>query len=112
MWGIVAGALFAVVCTILKKKLPEPYSSVIPNPVAFGLGFLSPSLIPQAIMFSCGGILSALWQRFGSSSHALYMVVVSAGMIAGEGVGGILVAVMLIAGSTTIYCVGIPDGYC
>jgi uncharacterized oligopeptide transporter (OPT) family protein len=106
-WGILAGILM-----LLKHKIPKKYAKFVPNPVALGVGFMTPAIIPLAIMFFFGALISHFWQKYSESSFELYMIVISAGMVGGEGVGGIVNAVLTISGVEGIWCGGIPEGYC
>jgi OPT family oligopeptide transporter len=112
LWSVLAGALLAIILTLMKYHLPEKYSKYVPNAVALGIGFLTPSIIPQSIMFFLGALIALAWDKFSPATCALYLAVVSAGMIGGEGVGGITNAVIVVAGVEGTFCGGLPEGYC
>ena len=76
----------------------------MPNWNAVGLAFVIPQVfIPIAMAF--GATINWLWMRRSPSSFDMYMFPVAAGLLAGEGLGGVFGAVLAIAnvdGSSTL----------
>lgn len=92
----------------------EKYRDYLPNWGAIALSFVLPNpVFTTAAMF--GAIVAWLWRKWKLSSFELYGYAVAAGFIAGEGLGGVVGAVLQIAGvsgdvlGTTAGC---PAGYC
>jgi len=70
---------------------------MLPSTIAIGVSFiLNATTYPLAM--GMGATVAWLWQKFDADSHAMYMYAVAAGFIAGEGMGGIVTAVLQIAG--------------
>lgn len=87
------------------------YRVYVPNFMAFGIMMVVPSpSIGVAIL--TGGIIAYTWQRFWFQIHEQYLSSVVAGMIAGEGIGGVINAIIAIAGVTAGTGIGCPAGSC
>ncbi|OCH94855.1 OPT oligopeptide transporter [Obba rivulosa] len=107
----------AIVTTILKYRYAPPEKHHwFPNWNAIGIAMILGPLCtyPMAMMF--GSIIALVWRRYWPASAMMYCYAVAAGMIAGEGLGGILNAVLQIAGVSGAVrgtSVGCPMGvYC
>ncbi len=89
---------FCVAAGVLAAALPivahlhPTWRGFLPSAVAFGIGlYLSPYwTIPRFL----GAVIQVLWQRFAPVSHNRYMIVVASGLVLGEGVLAIIVALM------------------
>ncbi|KAH7169905.1 OPT oligopeptide transporter protein-domain-containing protein [Dactylonectria macrodidyma] len=108
-------AVFANVVTVLKHFTfvgsREKYRDYLPNFMAFGTMMVVPlPCIGTAVMI--GAIISLLWQKFWCSSWDNYLFSVIAGMISGEGIGGIFNAILAIAGVSTQTGIGCPANMC
>ncbi|KAG0043203.1 hypothetical protein BGZ83_011710 [Gryganskiella cystojenkinii] len=79
------------------KFVPDWLKPYWLNLNAVGLGFINPSpAIPTAM--AVGWIAGQVWKRVNKASHENMMYSVSAGLIAGVGIAGLLNAAMTIAG--------------
>jgi len=117
--GITAICLgvLVVLSTIIKYRFVSPsYHYWFPNWNAIGIAWtLGPSnTYPQAVIF--GAVVAFAWKRYGGASYRMYCYSIAAGMVAGEGLGGIVNAILQIAqvgGSYKGTAVGCPlDRYC
>ena len=91
------------------------YHPYVPNWTAIGIGFiLNATTYPNAMVF--GATVAYVWKRKFSNNFAMFCYPVAAGFIAGEGLGGIVTAVLTIAGvggSIHGTAVGCPaNAYC
>eukprot|EP00126_Sphaerothecum_destruens_P002591 Sdes_comp16018_c0_seq1m5203 len=113
-WLILGFCSLAIVLVLLRHWLPEQYKCYVINPVAFAIPFLTPGITPQTIMFFFGALLVYGWEKKWNKSCELFMVVVATGLIAGEGVGGVINAIIVISGgnSNAWSCIGMADGEC
>ncbi|KAL1924008.1 uncharacterized protein VTP21DRAFT_7043 [Calcarisporiella thermophila] len=107
-------AILAVAITIAKARLlPARAAHYIPSLTATGMAMVNtnPAI---AIAMMLGWLISITWRKYGAASHERYMYSVSAGLISGVGIGGILKAVFEIAGvqhsSVTAGCLVAADG--
>ncbi|OSC97364.1 OPT oligopeptide transporter [Trametes coccinea BRFM310] len=111
------GAL-AIVSTLVKYRFvrSEKRRAWFPNWNAIGIAFILGPLCtyPMAMLF--GSVIALAWRKYWPASAVMYCYAVAAGMIAGEGLGGIANAVLQIAGvagSVKGTSVGCPlDMYC
>ncbi|KAI0743453.1 OPT oligopeptide transporter [Daedaleopsis nitida] len=89
--------IFTVIMVIAKHLwIPKKYWIYIPNWNAVGLAFVAPQ-IPFSIAMAAGSIFNYFWQRRNPVSFDMYMFAISAGMLAGEGLGGVLQALLAVA---------------
>ncbi|KAK0537545.1 hypothetical protein OC834_000469 [Tilletia horrida] len=88
-------AIFSVIARYL--WIPKKYHIFVPNWNAVGLGFVIPqTYIPVAMC--TGAILSWAWQKRRPEQYDLAGYAVAAGFIAGEGIAGVINAILTIAG--------------
>ncbi|KAI8350942.1 OPT oligopeptide transporter protein-domain-containing protein, partial [Mortierella sp. GBAus27b] len=100
-----ASMILTIVCCILGiinvvirvKFLPDSWKPYWINLNAVGLGFINPS---PSIVFAMlvGWTAGWIWKRVNIKSHERLMYSVSAGLIAGVGIAGLINAAMTIAG--------------
>ncbi|KAE8230225.1 hypothetical protein CF326_g4779 [Tilletia indica] len=88
-------AVFSVVARYL--WVPKKYQVYVPNFNAVGLGFVLPqTYIPVAM--TCGAIFSYFWQKRRPQQYDMAGYATAAGFIAGEGIAGVVNAILTIAG--------------
>jgi len=89
--------ILAILVTIVKYRwVPASKHVYVPNMVAIGIAFiLNTATYPTAMAF--GSTVAYVWQSVGMESYAMYCYAVAAGGIAGEGLGGIVGAVLQVA---------------
>jgi uncharacterized oligopeptide transporter (OPT) family protein len=108
--------IWAFVQTFVKYKfVPVKYHQYIPNLVAMGIAFiLNTTTYPTAM--AIGATVAHFWQKGNPASYGMYCYAVTAGMIAGEGLGGIVGAILQVAGVAGSYkgtAIGCPaNAYC
>jgi uncharacterized oligopeptide transporter (OPT) family protein len=91
-------AIAAILTVILKYNyIPAKYHHFVPNWTAIGIGFiLNATTYPTAMSF--GATVAFAWRKKFGRNYAMYCYPVAAGFIAGEGLGGIVTAVLTILG--------------
>lgn len=107
----------AAVLTVVAKHflIPKKYWPWLPNWNAVGLGFVLPQPYFSVAM-GCGAIFGHIWMKKNPSSFDMYMFPVAAGLLAGEGLGGVFAALLAVAGvdgsvhGTSVGCPGFE--YC
>ncbi|KZO98101.1 OPT oligopeptide transporter [Calocera viscosa TUFC12733] len=109
--------VFVIVQTFVKYKFtPQKYHDWFPNWNAIGVAFiLGPiNTYPMACLFGC--IVATVWKKKSPAGFAMYGYAIAAGGIAGEGLGGVVNAILQIAGVSGAYkgtAAGCPLGvYC
>lgn len=84
--GLVVGATMALVEALVPKKAKK----WVPSPTGFGLGLILPFFSP--FMMFVGALLGELARRLDKAWAERYVVPLSAGVIAGESIVGVIVA--------------------
>jgi uncharacterized oligopeptide transporter (OPT) family protein len=87
LWGLLAGAALAA----LEIALPK-YRRFIPSPVGIGLGFILPFFNPFSMLL--GATFAWLWSRRNHAHAERYVVPVSSGIIAGESIVSVAIALV------------------
>lgn len=76
--------------------IPRKYWVWIPNWNAVGLAFVVPQTY-YSIAMGAGSIFNYIWMKRNPASYDMYMFAVSAGLLAGEGLGGVFQALLAVA---------------
>ncbi|KAF9367911.1 hypothetical protein CPB97_005156 [Podila verticillata] len=86
-------AIFNVI--IRAKYIPDAWKPYWINLNAFGLGFVNTSVnVPCCMLI--GWVAGQLWLKFGKASHGRLMYSVSAGLISGIGIAGVIKAALTV----------------
>jgi len=88
------------------------YRIWVPNFMAVGLAFVLPATQYSTAMLM-GSIAAAIWAKRNPVGFDIYCYAVAAGMIAGEGLGGVVNTILEVAGvGSSVYAspVGCPGG--
>ncbi|KAK4609469.1 putative metal-nicotianamine transporter [Fulvia fulva] len=113
--AIAFGVLAIFVVYARYKLVPARWQKFIPNLSVFGLAFMVPTT-QYAIAMAAGAMVTCVWSWKFKASYGRNGYAVPAGLIAGEGIGGLIAALLEITnvgGSTygsAVGCVG--DTYC
>jgi putative OPT family oligopeptide transporter len=94
--GILAGALLGVALVFLERYSPARLRPFVPSPSGLGIAMTIPG--SNSIMMFCGGFLAWILHRKRPAVARRYVVSVSSGLIAGESLMGVLVALLVVAG--------------
>ena len=86
-WGLGVGALLVVVEFALPK-----YRKWMPSPTGLGLGFILPFFNPFSMLL--GALLAWGWSRRNSAQADHYVVPVASGIIAGESIVSVAIALV------------------
>jgi len=91
-------AILAVVLTVVKYRwVPVEKHHWVPNLNAVGIAFILPtSTYPTAMAF--GSTIVFFWKKNYPMAYGMYCYAIAAGFIAGEGLGGIVGAILQVAG--------------
>lgn len=87
--AIVVGLVVGAVLVVLEQTLPK-VKKWLPSSTGLGLGFILPFNYPLAML--AGAVLAWIWQRRDEKAAEDYLVPVSAGVIAGVSIVGVIVA--------------------
>ncbi|USW58464.1 Putative oligopeptide transporter, OPT superfamily [Septoria linicola] len=113
--AIAFGVLSIIVVYARYKLIPTRYLKFVPNLSVFGLAFMVPST-QYSIAMASGALFTLIWSTKWRKSYARNGYAVPAGLIAGEGIGGLISALLEITnvgGSAYGSAVGcVRDSYC
>jgi uncharacterized oligopeptide transporter (OPT) family protein len=87
IWGLLAGVALAALETALPK-----YRRWIPSPIGIGLGFILPFFNPFSMLL--GAACAWLWSRRNAAQADRYVVPVASGIIAGESITSVAIALV------------------
>ncbi|RDB27912.1 hypothetical protein Hypma_002189 [Hypsizygus marmoreus] len=109
----IALGIFSVICLLIKHIwIPKKYWGYVPNWNAVGLAFVVPQVF-YSIAMAVGSTINFFWLRRSPASFDMYMFAISAGLLAGEGLGGVFQALLAVIGvdggkyGTAIGCPGL-----
>jgi uncharacterized oligopeptide transporter (OPT) family protein len=94
--GILAGALLGVALALMERWAPRPLKAWVPSPSGLGIAMVIPG--SNAIAMFGGALAARLIQARNPALAQRFVVPVSSGLIAGESLMGVLVAMLIVAG--------------
>jgi putative OPT family oligopeptide transporter len=95
IYGVIAGGIFGVAVPVLRKFVPA-LGKVLPSGLAFGIAFIIPAFYSLAMFF--GTVLFYIWKARSPQNAKELGFAVASGLIAGEGLMGVVNAVLTMAG--------------
>jgi uncharacterized oligopeptide transporter (OPT) family protein len=98
-WGILAGGIFGLVLGLANRItacISEKAAGYLPSSLAIGIGMIVPPR--QAVTMSLGCIIFLIWRRIKPEQAQNYFFSVSSGLIAGEGIMSIFLALLKLVG--------------
>jgi len=100
-YGALAGGIFGASLPVIRKLWPKaaPY---VPSGLGFGLAFLIPEPKYFVTMF-IGSMFLVWWQRRRPAQAGRFMYPVACGLIAGEGLMGVVKALLIVAGIKPLF---------
>ncbi len=98
-WSIGFGFAFGIIVPLLRKFFPK-VKDYLPSALAFGIAFIVPAFYSLA-MFA-GALLFAAWRNAHPKSADNLGFAVASGLIAGEGLMGIVAAILTLLGVPTL----------
>jgi OPT family oligopeptide transporter len=88
--AMVIGAVLGIALTVIEKVLPEKARNFVPSPAAFGLGFVVQGW--SGISLFLGALLGFVLRRRAADWSERYLIPIAAGIIAGESLMGVAIA--------------------
>ena len=88
--GLVIGALVGILLPLIEMNLPKRLRAYFPSATGLGLSFVIP--FSNALSFFLGALIGRMWQKKNPENCEKYMVVVASGIIAGESLTGVGIA--------------------
>lgn len=91
MVAVASAGLLGALLVALPRRRPG-LARRLPHPLGLGLGFVLPA--HQSTMLFLGGLLALVAARRAPAAHQRYALVVASGLVAGESLVGVLVALL------------------
>ena len=92
--AIVIAALLGVALALAEKWAPARAKNFIPSPGGLGIAMVIPG--SNAVSMFLGALVASLWRTWRPASAERFLVPVSSGLIAGESLMGITVALLIV----------------
>lgn len=94
--GILIGAIVGIILPLADRFSPERFRKFIPSATGIGLAMVIPFY--NSLSMFIGGVIALLINRKWPAVAEKYLIVVSSGLIAGESILGILIALLSATG--------------
>jgi uncharacterized oligopeptide transporter (OPT) family protein len=88
--AILYAGIAGMILAILEKVLPKGVKSWVPSPASIGLAFVIPAF--YSVSFFLGGVIALLISRLAPTWSGRFLIVLAAGIIAGESITGMILA--------------------
>lgn len=88
--GLVIGALLGILLPLIEMNLPKKLRAYFPSATGLGLSFVIP--FANSLSFFIGALIGRIWESKAPAHAEKYMVVISSGIIAGESLTGVGIA--------------------
>lgn len=89
--AMAVAAVLAVIFTLVGELGSKKVKAWVPSPTGLGLSFILPA--SNSYTFLVGALIAAIWARRSPKKSELYTVAIASGLIAGESVMGVGVAI-------------------
>ena len=103
-YGMLAGAIAGIILAVSYKILGfwrKDIASLVPNGLAIGIGFIVPP--KQALAMFIGAVGLLIWKKIAPKHAEFFYFTVASGMVAGEGMMGLVIAILKLIGVTPLY---------
>lgn len=90
--GCLVGLVIGIAVGILLTLLAEKWEDKVPSPSAIGIGMLIPASV--LMTFILGGVGQLIWAKVSPGSEKEYRIPLASGLIAGEAIIAVVLAIM------------------
>jgi uncharacterized oligopeptide transporter (OPT) family protein len=90
IWALALGALLGIIFTVVEQK--KELRNFIPSPTGVGIGMLIPANAVSTILL--GALIGWVWQKLRPKNSEFYAIPVASGLIAGEALVAVLLAIV------------------
>jgi uncharacterized oligopeptide transporter (OPT) family protein len=94
--AIVAGLLLGIALAVAEKLAPRRALPWVPSPAGLGIAMVIPG--SNSVAMFLGALGAWAWRRWGRASADRYVTPVASGLIAGESLMGVAIALLVAAG--------------
>ncbi|MFO0558295.1 MAG: OPT family oligopeptide transporter [Polyangiales bacterium] len=93
-WGMLIGGVIGIILPLLELMLPK-YKKYLPSAMGVGLALVIPAW--NSVSMFIGALLAYLYARVNEKNAETYTIPVASGIIAGESLLGVVIALMSVA---------------
>ena len=94
VYGVIAGLIFGIACAVASNKRPQ--WTWVPSGLAFGIAMIIPAFYSLAMFF--GTVIFVIWAKRKPQDAKDLAFAIASGLIAGEGLMGVVSSVMTLLG--------------
>ncbi len=94
-WGLLIGGIIGIILPLLERALPR-YKRFVPSATGLGLALVIPCF--NSVSMFLGALLVHFWMKYRREHAEQYFTPVASGVIAGESLLGVVVALLSAAG--------------
>jgi uncharacterized oligopeptide transporter (OPT) family protein len=94
--GCLVGLIVGIVVGIVLTLLAEKWAAFVPSPSAIGIGMLIPASV--LLTFILGGVGQLVWSRMSPQSEDEFRIPLASGLIAGEAILAVVLAILASTG--------------
>jgi len=94
--GLLVGGLVGIIMPVIERVLPEKYRRFMPSPIGVGLAIVIPFY--NSFSMFLGGLIALVLAGKLPKISDTYLIAVASGLIAGESLVGVLVAILAASG--------------
>ncbi len=91
--AIAAGLLLGIALAVLEKLAPKPVQHLVPSPSGLGIAMVIPG--SNAVAMFLGALIAWGWRRWKRASADRFVTPIASGLIAGESLMGVAVALLV-----------------
>jgi OPT family oligopeptide transporter len=95
-WGIVVGAAIGIALPLLERALPPRHRVWVPSSMGIGLALVIPCF--NSISMFLGALIAWIFSRLHRDAAERYTIPCASGIIAGESLLGVAIALLAVAG--------------
>jgi len=99
--AVIAGAVVGAALPIVRSLLPDKAKGWVPSGLAMGIAFIVPAY--YAILMFIGSMFLVVWKKVSPAGAAAMAFAVASGLVAGEGLMGVVRAILQISGVPTLW---------
>ena len=101
LYAVIGGAILGAALPILRSLLSDKAKVWVPSGLAMGIAFIVPAY--YAILMFVGSLFLVIWKRVSPAGAAAMAFAVASGLVAGEGLMGVVRAILQISGVPTLW---------
>jgi OPT family oligopeptide transporter len=95
-WGLLIGGIAGIIIPLVTDLVPEKAKAFIPSAMGIGLAMVIPFY--NSFSMFLGGLIALVMEKFVKATSDKYLVPSAAGIIAGESIIGIVIALLMSTG--------------